>query len=419
MVVVDSTHCALGVRMQNEVASNGGEESSQKEGHQIMDPKKEEVTCSGYSGKHTDLLIQVPSIPVSFGNSCSGKGLIQSQSLPKGSSSPAGFLRGLSFKKATVPDGERRSLLNSEPKIAPEGPILVNSNAEFSWKRCTSLPVKPTSNLGPSVSTFGTTKSSGGQQSSCKGEISRSLSVPVRNVVIVRSLSFATCKEHVQENADNGEITPVHTENNDEEILEEEAVCRICLIELCEGGNTLKMECSCKGALRLTHEECALKWFCMKGNKNCDVCGQEVLNLPVTLFRVPSSAQRDNRERRNRRNSNTQSTGAWKDLVVLILISTVCYFFFLEQLLVHDMKTQAVVIAGPFSFTLSLLASIFAVILAIKEYIWTYAALEFVLIAVSLHLFYSVAMVTEAGCIVQTFQNPSTRVQRLVTRIVY
>ncbi|OMO98409.1 Zinc finger, RING-CH-type [Corchorus olitorius] len=333
-----------------EAVSNGVSKTSSQAEFPIPEPSDKEASKPGPSGRRADLSLQIPPKPSGFG-SRSGKGLLQSQGSAKDS------------------------------KTNPESPNMASfpSPFPFNWKRCTSLPVTPASNLSPSVSTPPSERETSELNRPKKGAkhavVSRSLSVPGRNVVIVRTTSFNTSKEHVAADNSDDQIQPVSVETNDEEIPEEEAVCRICF-DVCEEGNTLKMECSCKGALQLVHEACAIKWFSTKGNKTCDVCGQEVRNLPVTLLRVPTT--RRGRQNANSQNVPSESLSAWQDFVVLVLISTICYFFFLEQLLIQKMKTRAVILAAPFAFTLGLLASIFAVILAPSEGPFRYYACGYV-----------------------------------------
>nr|XP_043606706.1 uncharacterized protein LOC122578744 [Erigeron canadensis] len=378
--------------ISNEVVANDDDRNA-SEADAREKESTSEVINSGKNTRRLDLSLNIPPRHPHFGSIGSGKALLQSPSVSSnGGTSSRGIFRGLSFKKKDPPNGESSSLLRSDTNAPPPGsPAVTNHMSALKGKRCTSLPVKHGSIPSPSVTTPISARTYSEQQKSQIGaaqpSVSRSLSVPGRNIVIVRSISFATRRDNDQIESADDHNSPVQVEN-DEEIDEEEAVCRICF-DTCDEGNQLKMECSCKGDLRLVHEECAVKWFSVKGNKNCDVCGQEVSNLPVTLLRMHSSVQRQNITAQNQQGLNSATISAWQDFVVLVLISTICYFFFLEQLLIHDLKTQAVVIAAPFSFTFGILSSTFAVILAIREYIWTYAALEFALVAMILHLFYS------------------------------
>ncbi|XP_073276227.1 uncharacterized protein [Primulina huaijiensis] len=341
---------------------------------------------SGPINRRLDLILQIPPRTTSTSSIQSGKGLPQSPSVLNGNSSAGEFFRGLSFKKRTTTlDGERSHLLNPDSKATPESPALRNLMRNLTWKKCTSLPVTPASHLSPLITTPSSTIAPSERQktqaSTSQATVSRSLSMPGKNFVIVRSSSFATKKNLATDN-DADQITPEPV-TEDHEIPEEEAVCRICL-DSCDERNTLKMECSCKGALELVHEDCAIKWFSTKGNTFCEVCGKEVSNLPVIILRVPNATQGENREQ-----SQQNSISAWQDFVVLVLISTICYFFLLEQLLLPDLKTNALIVSAPFAFTLGFTGSVFAVILAIKEYIWTYTAVEFALLALILHIFYA------------------------------
>ncbi|CAH2074365.1 unnamed protein product [Thlaspi arvense] len=181
-----------------------------------------------------------------------------------------------------------------------------------------------------------------------------------------------------------------------EDVPEEEAVCRICMVELGEDSEAFKMECLCKGELALAHKTCTIKWFSIKGNITCDVCKQEVKNLPVTLLRVQDS---QNRSRAAENIENSQFS-EWQDVPILVIVSMLSYFCFLEQLLVTDLKSSAVAIAFPFSCVIGLLASMTSTAMVKKKYVWIFAAVQFSFVVLFAHLFYSVIIKQPVMCIV-------------------
>ncbi|KAJ0249660.1 RING-CH-type domain-containing protein [Hirschfeldia incana] len=356
--------------------------------HQVKEKSTEDARISQPGGTHLDLSIQIPLRPIPFVGVYNTKTSLKSSS-SFSTCSPRGILRNLSLKKKVVahPESERSSLLSPGPMETAKTPNTSGLTTSPYWKRCLSLPSRHAAKLSPVVPAQVPVRVPG-EPPNKDPAVPRSLSMPGINKVIVRSISFENHKARVSSVTNSDQPSPVPTEETDEEIPEEEAVCRICL-DVCEEGNTLKMECSCKGDLRLVHEACAIKWFSTKGTRTCDVCRQEVKNLPVILLRVPTTNQPNNMRDRSQQNMQSQTASAWQEFVVLVLVSAVCYFFFLEQLLIRDLNTQAVYIAAPFSLVLSLLASLFAIVLAIREYVWTYAALEFALVGILVHLLYA------------------------------
>uniref|UniRef100_A0A453ABL1 RING-CH-type domain-containing protein n=1 Tax=Aegilops tauschii subsp. strangulata TaxID=200361 RepID=A0A453ABL1_AEGTS len=183
-------------------------------------------------------------------------------------------------------------------------------------------------------------------------------------------------------------------DDHGEDIAEEEAVCRICMVELSEGGGAMKLECSCRGELALAHTDCALKWFGIKGTRTCEVCKEEVQNLPVTLLRVQSTRAGD----------ASRATGPryvryrlWHGTPILVVISILAYFCFLEQLLVAHNGFAALAISLPFSCILGLFSSLTTTSMVARRYVWIYAAIQFLFVVFFTHLFYRY-VTASAGC---------------------
>lgn len=265
-----------------------------------------------------------------------------------------------------------------------------------------SLPVTPTVNLGQTgVGEIQLNGHSEFHKQGVKRQINRSFSVPTKVKArslrrtdssggLIRVISIGSRPTTVN-NAllDVSPGSELASEDAGEDIPEEEAVCRICFVELGEGGETLKMECSCKGELALAHEECAVKWFSIKGNRTCDICKQDVKNLPVTLLRIQNPPSSNPRRPPVSAQQNDARYRVWQDVPILIMVSMLAYFCFLEQLLVSDMGPRALAISLPFACVLGFISTMLASTMVSKSYIWAYASFQFALVILFAHIFYA------------------------------
>ncbi|KAM7256061.1 hypothetical protein ACFE04_011802 [Oxalis oulophora] len=277
-----------------------------------------------------------------------------------------------------------------------------------STKAANSLPITPISNSCQMVQERHLNEHSGNSRLESKHHMTRSFSVPVDiNVANLRQTDFGgglirvisstrrlAVEGDVPSDASTTEIT---TEDFGEDIPEEEAVCRICLVELSEGGDALKMECSCKGDLALAHQQCAVKWFSIKGNKTCDVCMQDVRNLSVMLLKLhnpQSVARRLPAIPITQQREEVTEYRVWQDVPVLVMVSLLAYFCFLEQLLVSAMGPRALAISIPFACILGLFSSMIAFTMVSRSFIWAYASFQFAIVIMFAHIFYTVLNVS-------------------------
>lgn len=399
--------------------------SSQKELQPIESSGTEEITPVRHSVKRPNISVQIPS--KSLDDSNLSPAIVNLPTTPGSSKANKTSIRALiprpSFKsRVPPPESEKAVLLTpgvsskSLPSHGgdqtPCGPrsfsLTKKVLAPMAAKRTSSLPVTPIADLtqSSSASVYGVHAVQPGALARTidRGNFSRSLSMPANNNktgnlrrvdssgAIIRVTLVTPRNTEDGAFAISKEVSAKDTgsEGGGEDIPEEDAVCRICLVELCEGGETLKMECNCKGDLALAHEECAIKWFSIKGNKTCDVCKKEVQNLPVTLLRMQSLPAGNTQATGGAHHVEAQHYRIWQDVPVLVMISMLAYFCFLEQLLVGKMGSSALAVALPFACILGLLASITASTMVTKRYIWAYAAFQFALVILFAHLFFSV-----------------------------
>ncbi|XP_058746968.1 uncharacterized protein LOC131619938 isoform X2 [Vicia villosa] len=360
--------------------------------------------------KEDFLRINIPLTPsprrVIF-SPCTSPGFIPNSDPPDPSSSTnrptlkKSLIPKLSFKfKNTTSEIEKAAFLALEGSstVSSKKPFLSRtlSRIKLKGRKTSSLPASPVLRSNPASVHGGKAYPAMASEKDPRLPIHRSRSVPAftgedtsvgGRFRIFRMIPQSNEKISTATFAASPTGENVETEDGGEDIPEEEAVCRICMVELGEGAENFKLECSCKGELSLAHKECAVKWFGIKGNRTCDVCKQEVQNLPVTLLRLHSANLQSNRGHLD----ESSHYRVWQDAPILVIVHMLAYFCFLEQLLVSSMGSGAIAMSLPFSCILGLLASMTATTMVRRNQVWIYGTIQFCLVVLAGHLLYSVA----------------------------
>ncbi|XP_021770598.1 uncharacterized protein LOC110734758 isoform X2 [Chenopodium quinoa] len=384
--------------------------------HLVLEIPSEGIQCSPDDFMRMSILPTPKRVNFSPMHSPAVAGLTRSSSssMRRDKSSFKSLLPRLSFKfrnSSTEVENAAFLALGSPPSVKGGRPRMMRTfslSKLFTPKgnKASSLPVTPIAHSNPG-STHGSNKGR------VQLPIHRSHSVPalIKDGSVRQVDSFGGVFRVVPTTPHakggppvaSGASATAADENDDdgEDIPEEEAVCRICFVELGEGSETLKMECSCKGELALAHQECAVKWFSIKGNKICEVCQQEVQNLPVTLLRIQNAQAQQGS---NGQQADMTGFRVWQDVPVLVIVSMLAYFCFLEQLLVRKMGSGAIAISLPFSCILGLLASMTSTTMVGRKFLWVYAAAQFIMVVAFAHILYSLLhMQAVVSVIIATF----------------
>ncbi|KAL9685370.1 hypothetical protein QQ045_022820 [Rhodiola kirilowii] len=205
-------------------------------------------------------------------------------------------------------------------------------------------------------------------------------------------------------------------EEDQDDITEEEAVCRICFEEFGEELKTFKLECNCRGDLALVHRECSQRWFDLRGNRTCEICRAEVQNIIVTVSRRPAVENGSLNQLQLQQppplptintaieatidattdTTNNETTDAtidnriWHELPVLAVGSVVGYFMCMKLIQISQGgdKDYTGIYGISFSCFLGLLTSFLAAIFGQREHVWIYALAQFVIFTVFTQFFF-------------------------------